>query len=44
MKAPSLSELTPMIFSIGLTHFGLETTIFPIEMMYENTLKIKKEI
>ena len=25
-KPPSLSELTPMIFDMGLTHLGLEAT------------------
>ena len=27
LEAPSLSELTPTIFNMGLTHLGLETSI-----------------
>ena len=29
-RPPSLSELTPMIFSIGLTHLGSEASIYTI--------------
>ena len=51
-RPPSLSELSPMIFSMGLTHLGSEATIYlspkykilNYTLCGENYFKVEKNI